>query len=99
VTTTVALTDPVVTEYTGLDASPEYAVYGWARWTNTAAKAAWHSFYRLSPFSAGDTENIAKPGDRNIVSWVGAGFLTFGTSTFNYFQGHNNNFYKNIPYG
>jgi hypothetical protein len=88
-----------VTEFTGLDACPEYAVYGWARWTSTRAKVAWHNMYRLSPFSAGDTENMAKVGDRTIVAWVGNGYLHFATSTFAYFRGNNHNMHQNINYG
>jgi hypothetical protein len=32
-----------------------YAIYGWARWAYTPAKAAWHNLYRFSPFAAADT--------------------------------------------
>ena len=46
-----------------------------------------------------EVQDASKIGDRDLVCWVGNGFLHFSTSTFNYYGDHNNNYWKNIDYG
>ena len=64
------------TLYNDLDGVTEYAIYGWARWAYTPAKQAWHLLFRFCPFSPADITNAVKPGDRQLVTWVGE-FLHF----------------------
>lgn len=49
----------------------EYAIYGWAKWTATPSRDAWHQIFRVTvnePQTAGDASYY---GDRTLSVWVG----------------------------
>lgn len=89
-TKSVTDTEGIFTEFNDLDYPTEYAVYGWARWASTASKGPWHNLYMFTPHSAENSGDLSKPGDRTLVCWVGAGFLYFSTSSFDYYGAHTN---------
>nr|AWX67867.1 carboxy-terminal crystallin fold protein [Philasterides dicentrarchi] len=85
--------------FEGLNGVQEYAVYGWVKWDFIQGKQPWHNIYRFSGMKEGMIQNMSKIGDRDLVCWVGNGYLHFSTYSFNWHGGHNVNAYQNVNYG
>lgn len=52
----------------------EYAISGWARWTDIPNIGPWHLVYRVTCWDKDLVGNMDKPGDRTMSMWKGLGF-------------------------
>jgi hypothetical protein len=74
--------------WSGLNAEPEYAVWGWCKWDYITDKKPWHNIYRFTGQKEGRSTNNSVIGDRDLVAWVGNGYIHVSTYNFNWHGGH-----------
>lgn len=85
-TPTVGSSDTNIREFVfdHLNGPEEYAVWGWAKWTEPAKRARSHTLFRLTSDFPGEYEDENKIGDRVLACFVEEGALGFSTYTFHF---------------
>lgn len=76
----------------------EYAISGWARWTEYGGNPPWHLLYRVSIFDKPTAGNADKPGDTTMNIFKGNGYFHVTSYTVDEFNGGNWNTWQNIDY-
>ncbi|CAD8140693.1 unnamed protein product [Paramecium octaurelia] len=66
--------DVITIEPKDANGKVEYAISGWAKWTDIPNIGPWHLVYRVTCWGKDLVGNMDKPGDRTMSMWKGLGF-------------------------
>lgn len=77
----------------------QYAIYGWARWTEIAIRETQHSLFRVTTNTPSNQGNADSSGDRTLACFITTDSLRFSTYSFQEQGGDDWNIIKDIPFG
>lgn len=67
-----------------MQAPSEYAVWGWAKWTEPEKRGNQHTLFRLTSDLPGEINDDSEVGDRVLNVIIERGLISFSTYTFHF---------------